>query len=69
MVHQTPSRNLRRVAAIAALGALTIVAGCSSVTPAKYAQQGPKFSFRDYFNGTVDAWHVSRPRRRSHQAL
>lgn len=62
MVHQTPFRNLRRVAAIAALGALTIVAGCSSVTPAKYAQQGPKFSFRDYFNGTVDAWGMFQGR-------
>ena len=55
-------QNFSRLAAIAALGALTLLAGCSSVTPAKYAQQGPKFSFRDYFDGTVDAWGMFQSR-------
>jgi hypothetical protein len=30
--------------------------------PAQYAQQGPKFSFRDYFDGTVDAWGMFQSR-------
>jgi hypothetical protein len=55
-------QNLRRLAAIAAIGALTLVAGCSSVAPSNYAQQNPKFSFRDYFNGTVDAWGMFQTR-------
>jgi hypothetical protein len=52
----------RRLAAAAALAALALVAGCSSVTPAKYVQQDPKFSFRDYFDGTVDAWGMFQSR-------
>ncbi|MBU3694027.1 MAG: DUF3833 domain-containing protein [Rhodocyclaceae bacterium] len=55
-------RRLRRLIAPAALATLALVAGCSSVTPAKYAQQGPKFSFRDYFDGTVDAWGMFQSR-------
>ncbi len=55
-------QHLRRLAAVAAIGALTLVAGCSSVAPANYAQQNPKFSFRDYFNGTVDAWGMFQTR-------
>lgn len=54
--------TLRRFLAPAALAALTFIAGCSSVAPANYAQQGPKFSFRDYFNGTVDAWGMFQTR-------
>ncbi|NBU58444.1 MAG: DUF3833 domain-containing protein [Betaproteobacteria bacterium] len=55
-------QNLRRLAAVAALGTLALLAGCSSVSPAKYSQQGPKFSFRDYFDGTVDAWGMFQSR-------
>lgn len=54
--------TLCRFLAPAALAALTFIAGCSSVAPANYAQQGPKFSFRDYFNGTVDAWGMFQTR-------
>lgn len=54
--------RLRRLIAPAALATLALVAGCSSVTPAKYAQQGPKFSFREYFDGTVDAWGMFQSR-------
>ena len=54
--------TLRRFLAPAALAALTFIAGCSSVAPANYAQQGPTFSFRDYFNGTVDAWGMFQTR-------
>ncbi len=54
--------RLRRLIAPAALAAFTLVAGCSSVAPVNYAQQGPKFSFRDYFDGTVDAWGMFQTR-------
>lgn len=54
--------KLCRLIAPAALVALVLIAGCSSITPAKYAQQGPKFSFRDYFDGTVDAWGMFQTR-------
>ncbi len=47
----------RNITTALALIALTLlVAGCSSVTPAMYAQEKPVLDLYRYFDGTVDGW-------------
>jgi hypothetical protein len=46
-------------AAAATLGASLLgMSACSTIDPAIYANEKPKFDLKSYFNGTVDAWGV-----------
>ena len=42
--------------ALAALGALATLAGCSTQNVSDYATEKPVLELRDYFNGTLDAY-------------
>jgi hypothetical protein len=49
---------LKLAGAAALAGALTGLPACSTIDPAIYANEKPKFDLQTYFNGTVDAYGV-----------
>lgn len=54
----TARRSRRLLGAALVSTAVLGAAGCSTIDPAIYAAEKPKFDLQSYFNGTVDAWGV-----------
>ncbi len=39
-----------------------VMAGCGSINANKYRNEGPEFSLRDYFEGSIKAWGIVQDR-------
>ncbi len=58
LLHRT-RRTVLKLAVATTIGTgLLGISACSTIDPAIYVNEKPKFDLKSYFNGTVDAWGV-----------
>ena len=58
MINSSRFKNAARASGLAALLALSLLAGCAGPQINDYANEKPALDMRQYFNGKIDAYGI-----------